>query len=46
MSRQILVLGATGMLGQPVAHCLDHKGHRVRIRVRNPLFLPLYAEPR
>ena len=35
MSRQILVLGATGMLGQPVAHCLVDKGHGVRILVRN-----------
>ncbi len=35
MSRQVLVLGATGMLGQPVAHCLADKGHRVRILVRS-----------
>ncbi len=35
MSRQVLVLGATGMLGQPVAHCLVDKGHRVRILVRS-----------
>ena len=35
MSRQILVLGATGMLGRPVARCLADKGHRVRILVRS-----------
>lgn len=35
MSRQILILGATGMLGKPVVHCLVNKGHRVRILVRN-----------
>jgi uncharacterized protein YbjT (DUF2867 family) len=35
MSRQVLVLGATGMLGQPVARCLVDKGHRVRILVRS-----------
>lgn len=34
-SRHILILGATGMLGQPVTHCLLEKGHRVRILVRN-----------
>jgi len=34
-SRQILVLGATGMLGQPVVHCLVDKNHRVRILVRS-----------
>ena len=35
MSKQILVLGATGMLGQPVTHCLVDKGHRVRTLVRS-----------
>ena len=35
MSWQILVLGATGMLGQPVTHCLVDKGHKVRILVRS-----------
>ena len=35
MSRLILILGATGMLGQPVARCLVDKGHRVRILVRS-----------
>ena len=35
MSKQILVLGATGMLGQPVVHSLIDKGHRVRILVRS-----------
>jgi uncharacterized protein YbjT (DUF2867 family) len=34
-SRKILVLGATGMLGQPVVHCLVDKGHQLRILVRN-----------
>ena len=33
--RQILVLGATGMLGQPVVHCLLSQGHRVRALVRD-----------
>jgi uncharacterized protein YbjT (DUF2867 family) len=36
MSRQILVLGATGMLGQPVTHALVDRGHQVRILVRSP----------
>jgi uncharacterized protein YbjT (DUF2867 family) len=35
MPRQILVLGATGMLGQPVTRGLVGKGHRVRILVRS-----------
>jgi uncharacterized protein YbjT (DUF2867 family) len=35
MSRQILILGATGMLGQPVTRCLVESGHRVRILARN-----------
>ena len=34
-SRQVLVLGATGMLGQPVVGCLVDKGHRVRILARS-----------
>ena len=34
ISRQILVLGATGMLGQPVVYCLVSQGHRVRALVR------------
>lgn len=34
MSKQILVLGATGMLGQSVAHCVVDKGQRVRLWVR------------
>lgn len=33
--RQILVLGATGMLGKPVVQCLLDRGHQVRIMVRN-----------
>ncbi len=35
ISRRVLVLGATGMLGQPVAHSLVSEGHRVRALVRN-----------
>ena len=35
MYRQILVLGATGMLGQPVARGLVDRGHQVRVLVRN-----------
>jgi uncharacterized protein YbjT (DUF2867 family) len=35
MSTQILVLGATGMLGWPVTHCLVESGYPVRILARN-----------
>lgn len=35
MSRQILILGATGMLGQPVTCCLVDKGYRVRVLTRS-----------
>jgi uncharacterized protein YbjT (DUF2867 family) len=35
MSRRILVLGGTGMLGRPVVHCLTDKGHAVRILTRS-----------
>ncbi len=35
MSRQILILGATGLLGQPVTRCLIDKGHRVRVLTRS-----------
>lgn len=35
MGRRILVLGATGMLGQPVAHYLAERGNRVRVLVRS-----------
>lgn len=35
LSRRVLVLGATGMLGQPVVHCLVSEGHHVRALVRN-----------
>ena len=35
MGRRILVLGATGMLGQPVTHCLVEAGNQVRVLVRN-----------
>ena len=34
-SKKILILGATGMLGQPVTRCLVDKGHRVRLLTRN-----------
>jgi len=36
MIERILVLGATGMLGQPVAHSLIKRGYRVRGLVRSP----------
>ena len=32
---QILILGATGILGQPVTRCLIDKGHRVRVMTRD-----------
>jgi uncharacterized protein YbjT (DUF2867 family) len=35
MSRQVLILGATGMLGRPITGCLADKGHRVRVLVRS-----------
>jgi len=35
MTKQILVLGATGMLGQPVVHSLVEHGYRVRLLVRS-----------
>jgi len=35
MAKRILVLGATGMLGQPVARSLHKRGHQIRILVRN-----------
>lgn len=35
MSERILVLGATGILGHPVARCLLEEGHRVRVLVRS-----------
>jgi uncharacterized protein YbjT (DUF2867 family) len=35
MTRRILVLGATGMLGQSVTHSLVEMGNHVRILVRN-----------
>jgi uncharacterized protein YbjT (DUF2867 family) len=31
----VLVVGATGMLGEPVARRLNHEGHRVRLLVRD-----------
>lgn len=35
MKKRILVLGATGMLGQPVAHCLHEDGYKVRVLARD-----------
>lgn len=35
MPGQILILGATGMLGQPVTRCLADRGHRVRVLTRS-----------
>lgn len=35
MNKRILILGATGMLGQSVAHSLVENGNHVRILVRN-----------
>jgi uncharacterized protein YbjT (DUF2867 family) len=32
---QVLILGATGILGQPVTRCLMDKGHRVRVLTRS-----------
>src|SRR3989304_10143076 len=32
---QILILGATGILGQPVTRCLINQGHRVRVLTRS-----------
>src|SRR5262245_37664526 len=35
MEKTILVVGGTGMLGQPVSHCLKEAGFRVRIMTRD-----------
>ena len=35
MSMRVLVLGATGTLGQPVTRCLLDRGHIVRVLARN-----------
>jgi uncharacterized protein YbjT (DUF2867 family) len=35
MTKRILVLGGTGMLGQPVVRCLTDNGHAVRVLVRS-----------
>ncbi len=35
-SRSVLVIGGTGMLGEPVVHCLQAQGYRVRMLTRNP----------
>jgi uncharacterized protein YbjT (DUF2867 family) len=36
MDKVILVVGATGMLGEPVARQLDADGYKVRILTRSP----------
>ena len=36
MSETVLVVGATGMLGEPVARCLAANGHAVRVMSRQP----------
>lgn len=36
MSKTILVIGGSGMLGEPVARALADAGHRVRVLSRNP----------
>jgi len=36
MQKTILVVGGTGLLGQPVARCLKEAGFRVRIMTRDP----------
>ena len=35
-SRSILVIGGTGMLGEPVVRCLQADGYTVRVLTRNP----------
>lgn len=35
MQKRILVLGATGTLGQPVSHCLKEAGFQIRVMTRN-----------
>lgn len=35
MSKRVLVLGATGTLGNPVAQCLAERGHTVRVLARS-----------
>lgn len=35
MSSRVLVLGATGILGKPVARCLAERGHTVRVLARS-----------
>ena len=37
MLSRIVVLGGSGMLGQPVVNCLTEKGHTVRLLTRNAL---------
>src|SRR5512133_1069679 len=36
MKKRILVIGGTGILGQPVSHCLKAAGFQVRILTRDP----------
>lgn len=36
MEKKILVIGATGLLGQPVANRLKDNGYKVRVMARNP----------
>lgn len=36
MERKILVIGATGLLGKPVANRLKDNGYKVRVMARNP----------
>jgi len=36
MERKILIIGATGLLGQPVANRLKDNGYTVRVMARNP----------
>ena len=35
MDKTILVIGATGMLGEPVARCLKEDGFKVRVMTRD-----------
>jgi uncharacterized protein YbjT (DUF2867 family) len=45
MKKRILVIGGTGLLGQPVAHLLQEKGFNVRILTRNAeKATPLFSE--
>ncbi len=35
MNKRILVIGGTGMLGNPAAHCLQEAGFQVRVMTRD-----------